>query len=321
MPSLPILASLLPFCLTISVAGTAQGQNYPVKPIRIVTAEAGGGGDIFARSVAPDLTASLGQQVIVENRGGSAIVPARIVVQAPADGYTVLQYGNPLWLLPFMRSDVPYDPLRDFQPITFAVRSPLVLVVNAAVPVKSVKDLIALAKAKPQGLNYASGPNGSSPHLSAELFKSMAGINLVQVSYKGTATALNEVIGSQVQMMFSVSAPVMPHVNTGRLRALAVTSALQSSLLPGIPAMAAALPGYEAVAIIGLFAQTGTPAAIISLLHRELVRAMIKTEVKERFASAGSEILGGTPAELAAAVKADMARMGKLIKDVGIRAD
>ena len=291
--------------------------------MRIYTAEAGGGADVVARLIAQGLTASLGHPVIVENQGAaSGIVAAQTVAKAPADGYTLLFFGSGIWLLPFLRDNVPYDPLRDFSAVTLADRSPTVLVVTPTLPAKSVAELIALAKAKPGDLNYASGSTGAAPHLAAELFNSLAGVKIVRVNYKGTGPALNDLIAGQVQLMFTTTGTGLAQVKAGRLRALAVTSLEPSVLAPGLPTMAASgVPGYEAESTHGLLAPANTPAAILDLLNRETVRVLNRGDVREKLLNAGVEALGSTSAAFAASIRADMSKWGKLIKDVGIRAE
>ena len=301
-------------------AGVASGQDYPNKPVRMVTAAPGAAGDFVARLVALGLTDSWGQQVIVENRGGSGVIPIEIVAKALPDGYTLLVFGTTLWLLPLIQK-VSYNPIGDFSPITLAAVTPLLLVVHPSLPVKSIKELIAWAKAKPGELNYASGISGSATHLPAELFKAMAGVNIVRVAYKGGAPAISALIGGEVQVMFATASGAGPHVNSGRLRALAVTSAQPSALFPGLPTVAASgLPGYDAASIMCIFAPAKTPAALVGRLNRDIVRVLNKADVKERFIKAGSEVVASSPKELAAAMKSDMATMGKVIRDAGIRA-
>ena len=305
--------------ITLS-AGVASGQDYPNKPIRIVTGTAGGGLDFAARLMASGLVSSMGQQVIVENRGFVMAPPT--VAKARPDGYTLLFFGSPFWLAPLMRTDLSYDPVKDFSPITLAVTSPDILVVHPSLPVKSVKELIALAKARPGELNYASSAIGAGSHLAGELFKAMAGVNILHVPYKGVTVALNDLIGGQVQMMFATAGASAPHIRSGRIRALAVGSAKPSALFPGLPPVAASgLPGYQSVGIYGVFAPAETPAAVIDRLHQEFVRALNRADVKEKLLNSGVEAVGSTPQQLAAAVKSDMTRLGKVIKDLGIRSN
>jgi tripartite-type tricarboxylate transporter receptor subunit TctC len=298
-------------------AGMVFGQNYPNKPIRIVASAAGGSGDFAARLIAQGLSGALSQQVVVDNRGG--VIPGEIVSKAPPDGYTLLIDAASFWIGPLLQ-ETPYDPVKDFAPVTLTDSAPNVLVVNPSLPVKSVKELIALAKARPGELNYGSSSTGSTPHLAAELFNMMAGVKIVRVPFKGSGPAVISLLGGQVQLMFATAGSVAPHVKSGRLRALAVASLQPSALAPGLPTIAASgVPGYEAVAFEGMFAPAKTPVAIIDRLNQEIVRVLNRAEVKERFFNAGVETVGSTPEEFAAAIKSNVAKWGKLIKDAGIR--
>jgi tripartite-type tricarboxylate transporter receptor subunit TctC len=303
-------------------AGTVYAQDFPNRTVRIYTAAAGGGVDFAARLIAQGLTASLGQPVVVENRGGNALVAAEPVMKAPPDGHTLIFYGSGFWLTPFMRDKTPYDPVRDFAPVSLTNRSPNVLVVHPSLPVKSVKELIALAKAQPRALNFASSGLGASSHLAGELFNSMAKIEIVHVPYKANAGALIDLLSGQIQLMFSTTTAAAPHLQSRRLRALAVTSTQPSALLPGVPTVTdTGLPGYEAASINALFAPIKTPAAVVARLHQDVVRIVNTAESKERLFNAGLEAAGTTPEQLAAVVKTEMARLGKIIKDSGVRAD
>ena len=205
----------LPIALFSAGLSTAVAQSYPDKPVRVVTAAAGAGGDFVSRIVAAGLTELWGQQVLIDNRGGSAVIPIEVVAKAPPDGYTLLGFGTALWHLPLMQS-VSYDPIKDFAPITAVAKTPMIVVVHPSLPVKSIKELIALAKAKPGQLNYSSGIAGSTTHLPAELFKAMAGVNIVRVSYKGGAPALTALLGGETQVMFANAGGVGPHIKAGR---------------------------------------------------------------------------------------------------------
>ena len=228
--------------------------------------------------------------------------------------------GSALWLAPLLRENVRYEPLRTFAPITLATSAPSVLVVNAAVAAKSVRELIALAKARPGALNYASSATAGSAHLGAELFKAMAGIDIVRISYKGNGPAVAGLLTGEVQMMFANAAAVMAQVRAGKLRALAVTSAKPSQLLPELPTMAASgVPGYEATTVYAMFAPVKTPPGIINRLNREIVRVLRLPEFRDKFLANGAESVGGSPQELAAAMKAEISSMGKVIRDAGIR--
>ena len=297
---------------------TACAQEFPNKPIRIVTSGAGGGGDFAARLIAQGLLSRMGQQVVVDNRP-SGVIPGQIVSQASPDGYTLLFAGSTLWIGPLMRA-APYDPVRDFAPVTMGISTPNILVVPPSLPVKTVKEFIAMAKEKPGGLNYGSVGTGASSHLSMELFKAMAEVNIVRVAYKSGGSAHIDLVAGQVQMMMPTASAISPHVRSGRLRGLAVTSAQPSALAPGLPTIAASgLPGFEAVSPFGLFAPARTPAAIIRRLNEEAVAVLRTAEVRERLFNNGVEAVGGTPAELAAAMQSERSRLGKVIKDAGIR--
>ena len=317
-----ILLSWAWICLSaVLETGMTCAQVFPAKPIRIVTAEPAGGLDLAARLMAQGLAGNLGQQILVENRGGAGgTIAAQTIAKAPPDGYALLFYGSAIWLAPFLRDNVPFDPVRDFAPVTLAVSSPNLLVVHPLLPVKSVRELIALAKARHGELNYAANSMGSSPHLAAELFKAMAGISMIAVSYKGGGHALNDLIGGQVQLMFATPASVASLVKVGKLRALAVTSAQSTPLLPGMPTVAATgLPGYKSGATYIVFAPAGTPATLISRLQQEFARVLGTREVKEKFFEVGVEPVGSSPDEAAALVRSDMDSMGKVIKSAGIR--
>ena len=312
-----VLASLAFFA-----ANGASAQEFPAKALRVVTAEPGGGNDFAARLLAHGMTASMGRQVIVENRGGaSGAIAAQIVAKSTPDGYTLLLYSGALWTIPLLKSDVPWNAFKDFAPLSLVARSPSVLVVALSLPVTSVQDLIALARAKPGELNYASGSTGASTHLAAELFKSMAGVNIVRVAYKGNAAGYTDMLGGRIQLLFGTVAGATPFIKSGRLRAIAVTSAEPSPLFPDLPTVSASgLPGYESVSIYGMFAPAGVPAAIVSRLNQEIVRVIRSPDIKEKFFSAGVEGVGSSPQELTAAMKAETARLAKNIKNIGITA-
>ena len=306
--------------LLLTGVGSASGQNYPIKPLRIVTAGAGGGNDFSARLVALGLGDSLGQSVIVENRDGAGgAIAADTVAKAHPDGYSLLLYGSNFYTLPMLRK-LPYDVIKDFSPITAVGSTPNVLVVNSASTMMSVKDLIATAKAKPDSLNCTAGGVGGSNHLAAELFKSMAGVKFLVINYKSAGLALTALIGNQAQLMFSTASAAAPHVKAGRLRALGVTTAQPSLLAPGMPTVAASgLPGYEAVSVYGFFAPAKTPAAIVNRLNQETVRYLNKSDVKEKLVGQGIEVIAGTPQQLTGIMKAEITRLGKVIKETGMR--
>ena len=319
MVLLRFVARMLSVGIMVGGAGAVFAQNYPSKPIRIITGGVGGGNDFVARLIAQGITGSLGQPLIVENR--TPALYGELVSKGLPDGYTLGLGSSTLWVSTLLQKQ-PYDPLKDFAWITMTSRAPNLFVVHPSLPAASVKEFIALAKAKPGALNYGTTGLGTSLHLGAELLKSMAGINLVHVPYKSTGQAISELIGNQVQLMFSSIPGVLPHVKAGRLRALAVTSAEPTALAPGLPTMAASgLPGYEIVSVEGFFAPAKTPGPIIARVHDEVVRFINQPEPKEKFFNVGSEVVGNTPEQFATAIKAELARVSKLIKDAGIRAD
>ena len=301
--------------LIISATALSYAQEYPNKPIRIVTSAVGGGTDFAARIIAQGLASRLGQPVIVDNRPPG--LQGIIVPKAAPDGYTLLAGGETLWISTFMQK-MPYDPVRDFAPITTALTSPNVLVVTPSLPVKSVKDLIDLAKAKKGDLDYGAGSVGGSAHLAGELFKSMAGVNMVRIPHKGTGDLLNSMLSGQVNLAFVTIPGATPHIKSGKLRGVAVTGSKPSALLPGLPTVAETLPGYKFVGDIVLLAPPKTPIAIINRLNRETVQVINTPEVKERFLGAGFEVEGSTPQELSTWIKSEMVRWGKVLKEAGI---
>jgi tripartite-type tricarboxylate transporter receptor subunit TctC len=285
----------------------------------MVTGAAGGAVDFSARVISQGMSALLGQQVIVDNRPGT-VTSGEVVAKAAPDGYTLLFASSNIWLAPFLRDSVAYEPLRDFGGVSLSIKAPNILVVNQNVPAASVSELIALVKAKPGELNYASANIGGASHLAAELFKSMVGLNIVHIPYKGAGPAITDMIAGHVQMMFATAGGVMPHIKSGRLRALAVTTPEPTALVPGVPTVAASgLPGYEAVSINGILAPAKTPDAIIRRLNNAAVQFSRSPQAKERFFKAGTEVVGTSPEEFIATIKSEMARLGKLIKSAGIR--
>ena len=299
---------------------TGSGQTYPTKPIRLLTAEVGGGSDFTARLLSQRLTESLGQQIVVDNRTGGVII-GDIASKAQADGYTLMLYSSSLWLMPYLRTQVPYR-MEQFAPVVYISASPLILVVHPSVQAKSTEELIALAKARPGELNYASGPLGASPHLSGELFKYMTQTQIVHIPFKGVGLAVNDVIAGRVQIMFTSVGGAVPQIKAGRLRALAVTTAKPSPILPGIPTVAAAgLPGFESVSTNGLFTPAKTPQAVIDKLNRETNSVLARPDMREKFLGVGMELIGGTPADFSKVINAEVERMSKVIKAAGLRAE
>jgi tripartite-type tricarboxylate transporter receptor subunit TctC len=298
-------------------------QDYPRKPLHLIVPFApGGGNDTVARVIAQNLGAGLGQPVIVENRSGAGgIVGAELAARSLPDGYTLFLGGVGSHAVnPNLHAKLPYDPVKDFSPITLIASAPSVLVVHPSVPAGSIAEFTALAKANPGKLNYASNGNGSSAQLAAVLYESMAGVVMVHVPYKGLAPALVDLLSGEVQAMFSSVVAIGPHIKAGRLRALAVTGRRRSPLMPAVPTLAeSGLPGYEAGSWYGMLAPAGTPPPVIGKLHDAIVRALAQPEVRERLAAEGAEVIGSTPEEFAAHIEAELARMGKLIRDARIR--
>ena len=298
-------------------ANVAWSQDYPNRPIRLLTAAAGGGADFIARQIALAL-APLGQPVVVDNRTTGALA-ADASFKSAHDGYTMNVSGSSLWTFTLLYP-ASYDVVRDFSRITQITREISVLAVHPSVPAKSIRELIALAKAKPGALNYASTGIGGPQQLGSELFKSMAGVNIVHVPYKGTAPSVTAVISGEAQMTINDVGVLMPQDKAGKLKALAVTSAGQTVLAPGLPTVAeSGLPGYELTGLTNLFAPGKPPAAILSRVHQEVVRYLNRPDVREVFLKSGLELVGSTPDEFAALIKSDIAKWAKVIKDAGIK--
>ena len=316
--------SLFPFLFSLGVAA-ALAQPYPSRPIRwIIPFSPGGPSDIIGRFFSTKLTDALGKQVVVDNRGGATgIIAFEIAARAVPDGYTVLQAGaSGLTTNPHLHAKLPYDVQRDFKLVTQLVATPNLLVVHPSMTARSVKEVVELAKAKPGQLAYASGGTGTSNHLSWEMLKFYTGIELVHVPFKGTGPALTSVLGGQTQMMFSNMLPAMPHVRTGKLLGLAVTSAERSPAAPNLPTVAeSGIPGYETTSWHGVVVPAGTPNAVVKRLYTELRQITQQPDVKDRFAQDGTQVVGSTPEEYAATVKSESAKWAKIIKAAGIKAE
>ncbi len=306
--------------LSALCTGAALAQNYPAHPIRMLAPEPGGGNEVAGRIVAQALAVRLGQQIVIDNRGAAGgTIAAGIVMRAAPDGYTLLVYGSSIWLAPFLRKSVTYDPLRDFTPIVLEAEAPFFIFVHSSVPVKTVTELIALAKAKPGELNYGSAGSGAATHLAAELFKSMAGVNITRIAYKGSGPASNALVGGEVQVLFGSASLGMAQVKTGRLKVLAVTTGRPSALAPGLPTVAASgLPGYEVGSMVGLFGPAKMPKALVNRLAAEVREVLKEPAVKERFLSLAIDPVGTSPEEFVDILKKDMVKWSKVIKDQGI---
>jgi tripartite-type tricarboxylate transporter receptor subunit TctC len=309
-------------CAAALGAAHAGASVFPSKPVRlIVPFPAGGGVDIVARSLAPHLTERWGQQVVVDNRpGAGATLGADIAARAAPDGHNLLLANTAHAINATLFAKLPYDPVRDFQPISLVATQPSVLVVHTSVPAKSVQELIALAKARPGELNYASSGNGTPPHLSAAMFENLAGVQLNHVPYKGAAPALTDLLAGQVQLMFATIISAGPHLQSGRIRALALTSPRRSAAMPELPTIAeSGVPGFEATAWFMLMAPAKTQPALVQRLSADVAAVVGKQELSSRFAKEGAETVGSTPEQAAAFLQSEIARWGKVIKASNIR--
>jgi tripartite-type tricarboxylate transporter receptor subunit TctC len=296
--------------------GEAVGQDYPAKTVRIVTAPAGGGNDFSARLVARGITGSLGQQVIVDNR--PTVLAPEIVAKAAPDGYTVLLNGSSQWIGPLVEK-VSYDPFRDFVPLTLVDRTPVILVVHPSLPVKTAKQLIALAKSRPGQLNFSSGAPGSSNYLGGMLFNYHAGVDIMRIPYKGAGPAMTGLMSGETQLMFASPGSVTAHVQSNRLRALGVGSRKQSELAPGVPTLIeSGVRDYVCETLHAMFAPAGTPPAIVARLHQDIDRFLQSPEGKSQFLKGGVEAAPGTAAELSATMKSEVATIGKVLKAAGV---
>lgn len=302
----------------------AQAPAYPTRPIRIVDPfPPGGPSDIVGRSISQPLGEALGQTIVIDNRGGAAgTVGTTIVANAPADGHTLLLGpSGALTIQPTLNPDLPYHPQRDFATVTQLTSGPQVIAVHPAVAAKSIRELIALAKAKSGQLNYASGGAGTANHLAAEVFKLAAGVDIVHIPYKGTGPALTSVISGESQMIISSLLPALPHLKAGRLRALAVTSAARSAAVPNVPtASESGLPKFETSSWHGILAPARTSRAIIMRLHAELVKVLNLPDVRERLTAQGLNVVASTPQEFAAYIKSETAKYARVIKQIGLKA-
>ena len=306
-------------------AGTCAAQTYPARPIRIVVPfPAGGIADLFARVIGQKFTEVWGQPVVVDNRpGAGGNIGAEIVSKSPPDGYTLVTGSIGTHAVNVsLFSKLPYDPIRDFAPVSLIMEAEGLLVVHPSVPVKTVKELIALARARPGQLAYASAGHGTAAHLSGELFKSMAKVDLVHVPYKGNVPAITDLIAGQTSLLFATMPTVLPQVQAGRLKALAVTSSSRSPAAPELPTIAeAALPGYSVTNWIGFFAPAGTPRDVVVKLNAEVVRIMQAPEIQKRLLNEGARFTPWTPDEFAGFVKSEIAKWAKVVKEAGIRVD
>ena len=318
-----IRLGILTLCAATLAASFATAQTYPVKPVRIVVGFVpGGGSDFIARLVAQKLIESLGRPVVVENRpGAGAAIATDLVAKSPADGYTLLlASAGPFGIIPAMSAKVPYDALKDFDPITQVVAMPFVTTVHPSLPVKNIKELITLARARPGQLNFGSPGHGTTNHLSGEMLKMMAKIDLTHVPYKGVAAAVTDVIAGQIQVLSGDMTTLLPHVKSGKLRAIAVTSAKRSTLAPEVPTIAeSGVPGYDASGWFGMVAPVNTPRTVIKRLNAEIVKGITTPESRERLGSLGGDVIASTPADFAVFIKTDHAKWARLVNAIGMK--
>jgi len=308
----------------VLLAPLAGAQSYPSKPIRmILSVPAGATPDVTARLVMPGLSQLLGQPLVADNRGGAGgLIGAELAAKAAPDGYTLfISSPGALTILPHLRK-VPYDTLRDFTPVSLISVGPFVLITHASVPVKTVKELIALARAQPGKLNYASAGNGVANHLAMELFKQMAGVDIVHVPYKGAPQAVTDVLAGHMNMMFNSIAPIIAHIRAGRVQVLGISSSKRSSQMPDVPTISeAGVPGYESENWFGLFAPAQTPQRIVARLNEAVVKIVRSPEIQAQFAALGADAVGNSPEEFAAFVRRDMERYARVVKLSGAKLD
>mgnify|MGYP001386352005 CR=1 FL=1 len=316
-----LLASILAGLM--AVPAVAAAQAYPAKPVRlIVTFAAGGGADFVARSLAPKLGEALGQPIVVENRpGANGAVGADAVAKAAPDGYTLLLgAAGTMVISPHLGAQLPFDTFRDFVPVSLAATSPFIVTLHPGVQASSISELVALAKASPGKINYGSSGNGGAPNLAGELFKSMTGVNLVHVPYKGLAPAITDLIGGQIQVVFADVGLVRGHIAAGKLKGLAVTGAARSPSVPDLPTVAeSGVPGYAAGTWYGVLAPAGTAGDIVARVNESLRRSLDDAGVKAAFAKQGIDTAGGTPAAFASFMRAESEKWGKVVRDAGIK--
>ena len=311
------------FTLALLVPLAAAGQNYPAKPVRlIVTFAAGGGADYVGRTVGAKLSELLGQPVVVENKAGAnGALGAELVAKSPPDGYTLLVgAAGTIAVAPHLSPKLPFDAFKDFAPVSMLATSPFVVTVHPEVPAKSVRELIELARARPGTINFGSSGTGGSPQLAGELFKSMAGVAMVHVPYKGLAPAIADLMGGQIQLLFADVGLVNPHLKSGKLRGLAVTGTARSALVPDLPTVSeAGVPGYAAGTWYSLLAPAGTPGPIVTRLSEDSRKALAHPDVRNALVGQGNEPAGSTPAQAAAFLRDEHAKWGEVIRRAGIR--
>ncbi|MDB5808798.1 MAG: hypothetical protein JWN94_920 [Betaproteobacteria bacterium] len=318
------LSCMLVFSLAIGAGGMAHAQTWPAKPIKIVVAyPPGGPNDLSARTIGQRLAEAFGQPVIVENRAGAAgNIGSQYVANSSPDGYTLLNGASALTIAPALSKNLQYDVAKDFAPISMTLVSSYVLAAHPSVPANSIRELIALAKSRPGQLNYASSGVGAPPHLAGELLKSMAKIDINHVPYKGVGQSISDLVGGQIDMMFTATNNAVPHVNAGRLKALAVSLKKRSPLLPNVPTIdESGVKGFELGSWFGLLAPAGTPADIVNRLNGAVIKIVGTADFRERMSSQGMDPMGSTPAEFSAYIKSEIAKFSKIVQVAHIQAD
>jgi tripartite-type tricarboxylate transporter receptor subunit TctC len=308
---------------TALISTAAAAQDYPTRPIRmIVPVPAGGTPDVVARLLRPGLTAHFGQQIVVDNRGGVGI-GGELASRAVPDGYTIFFTSpGPVTILAHLQKDIAYSPLKDLAPVTLVASGPYLLITHPSVPAKTVKELLALAKAEPGKLNYASAGNGTGNHLAMEVFKSMAGVNITHVPYKGAPQAIIDLMSGSINLMFNSIPPVIQHIKAGRVRVLGISSAKRSPQLPDVPSVAeAGVPGYDVINWFGLLVPAATPKPIVTKLHEAVVKVLNTPEVKSQLETQGYDPVGNTPAEFGKFLREESDRYAKVVKQSGAKVD
>ena len=318
------LASLALKLCVLAVAGGAFAQDYPTKPVRVIVPfPPGGGTDLMARMVVQKLGEVMGGTYVIENRGGAGgTVGSEVAAKSAPDGYTLLVVSGAHAINPSLYPKLPYDTLRDFAPVTMMTAGPGLLVVHPSLPAKSVKEFIAIARSRPGQLDFASAGIGTPPHLAGELFKTMTGINMVHIPYKGNGPAYVDLLAGHVPVMFPTIPTAIPYVRAGRIRALAVTSAKRTEIVPELPTISeAGVRGYEVTSWYGLLAPAGTPAAIVSRVQQGIAKVLRSPDVSQRLKADGLDLVGNTPAEFAATIRSEIAKWAKVVKASGAKVD
>jgi len=319
----PIISALSLCAATVMAAMPAAAQDYPNRPIRmLVPVPAGATTDVVARLLRPGLSAHFGQQVVVDNRGGVGI-GAELAARAAPDGYTIFFTSpGPITILPHLQKEIAYSPLKDFAPVSLVTSGPYLLIMHPSVPAKTVKELLALAKAEPGKLNYASAGNGTGNHLAMEVFKSMAGVNITHVPYKGAPQAIIDLMSGSINLMFNSIPPVIQHVKAGRIRVLGISSAKRSAQLPDVPTVSeAGVPGYDVINWFGLLVPAATPKPIVTKLHEAIVKVLNTAEVKSQLETQGYDPVGNSPAEFGRFIREESERYAKVVKSSGAKVD